>query len=524
MFRHQISQDKMNALRKQFIAGDSSGFRIAKQLGISTVTSWRYMLEFKRIQAAYPERLKDMDFYMPEGPRPHWPTTLYVELMKVLPRLLEAEKPGVKAKPVWRKYKQICPAGYTYLPFTTLFYQWIAEHDIPRKPNLLASISQEDLKVFKKWRSLNDHRKWQIATTLIMATQTSVFRRITEKTEATHATITGWLDTYRLKGPEGFELPKHKIAAWVTDRMRNRAINLIKLLHESPKVHGLNRTSWSITALAAKYGEVYSDKISWGQAAYTLKKNGYGFKKSRDTLTSKDPKFREKVNKIQRILQRLRPDEKFFSIDEYGPVGIKIKGGWMLKKKDESYRVPDKQKNKGIVICTAALELSANQVSHFFSAKKNTFETIKMIEFLISQYADQRRIYICWDNVSWHRSRILTNFIEDHNRQSKPEIRLAPLPSCTQFLNVIESVFGGLARTVIHNSNYDSVSECQVAITRYFEERNRHFKENPKRAGKKLWGKEPVVPKFDESQNCRNRRAMRGAVLQTEFRPGVMDL
>lgn len=134
---------------------------------------------------------------------------------------------------------------------------------------------------------MNDRRKWQIATTLIMATHTSVFRRITEKTEATHATTTGWLDTYRLKGSEGFELPKHKIAAWVTDRMKSRAINLTKLLHESPKVHGLNRTSWSITALAAKYGQVYSDKISWGQAAYTLKQNGYGFKKSRDSLTSR---------------------------------------------------------------------------------------------------------------------------------------------------------------------------------------------------------------------------------------------
>ncbi len=85
------------------------------------------------------------------------------------------------------------------------------------------------------------------------------------------------------------------------------------------------------------------------------------------------------------------------------------------------------------------------------------------------------------------------------------------LPSCTQFLNVIESVFGGLARTVIHNSNYDSVSECQLAITQYFKERNQHFKETPKRAGKKYGGREQVVPKFDEAHNCRNRRAMRGA-------------
>jgi hypothetical protein len=511
MRRHQISQDKMDAMRRQFIKGDSRTYQIAKKLGISTVTSWHYMNEFKRIRAAYPARLKDMNFYMPEGPKPHWPTTLYVELMKVLPRLLAAEKPGVKAKSVWRKYLLIYPNGYTYIPFTALFYQWIAENNVPPKPNLLISISKEHLNVFKKWRRSDNHRKWQIATTLIMATQTSVFRRITEKTEATHATITGWLDIYHSKGLAGFELAKHKISPKVAGRMKTRADNLIKLLHEPPKEHGLNRTSWSITGLTAKYGEVYSDKISWGQAAYSLKQNGYKFKKSRDTLTSKDPKFREKINQIQRILQRLRPDEKFFSIDEYGPVGIKIKGGRMLKGPDESYNVPDKQKHKGIVICHAALELSANQVSHFFSKKKNTFETIKMVELLLAQYADQRRIYLSWDNVSWHRSKILMNFIEDHNREKKPEIRLATLPSSTQFLNVIESVFGGLACAVIHNSDYISVAECETAISQHFLVRNQHFKENPKRAGNKIWGKEPVAPKFDEAHNCRNRRSMRGA-------------
>ncbi|MDB5141428.1 MAG: family transposase [Mucilaginibacter sp.] len=365
--------------------------------------------------------------------------------------------------------------------------------------------------MLQSWRHSGNHRKWQIAVALKMATHTSIYREITYKTEATHATIRGWLDTYRKKGLEGFELAKHKIAITVAQRMKIRAHNLVKLLHESPKVHGVNRTSWTITALAARYEKVYTDKISWAQVAYSLKQSGYSFKKSRDMLTSKDPKFREKIDKIQRILQRLRPDEKFFSIDEYGPVGIKIKGGTMLKGKDESYTVPDKQKHKGIVICTAALELSTNQVSHFFSTKKNTFETIKMIELLVSQYADQRRIYLCWDNVSWHRSKILTNFIEDHNRENKPQIMMAPLPSCTQFLNVIESVFSGLAKAVIHNSNYASVTECQVAINAHFAERNWHFKENPKRAGQKIWGKEHVVPKFNETQNCRNRSAMRGA-------------
>jgi hypothetical protein len=165
------------------------------------------------------------------------------------------------------------------------------------------------------------------------------------------------------------------------------------------------------------------------------------------------------------------------------------------------------------LVCTAALELSANQVTHFFSTRKNTFEMIKLIDTLLNQYRDQERLYLCWDAVSWHNSKILKNYIEDHNKTSKPEIRLAPLPACTQFLNVIESVFAGMAKAVIHNSDYDSADECKQAISLHFDARNRDFKANPKRAGRKIWGKEIVRAKFSENQNCKNRGAMMGAKL-----------
>jgi hypothetical protein len=73
----------------------------------------------------------------------------------------------------------------------------------------------------------------------------------------------------------------------------------------------------------------------------------------------------------------------------------------------------------------------------------------------------------------------------------RPGKKPAPLPSFTQYLNVIESVFGGLTRAVIHNSDYLSLEACQQAITRHFEERNRNFRENPKRAGIKYGAMSP---------------------------------
>jgi hypothetical protein len=66
-----------------------------------------------------------------------------------------------------------------------------------------------------------------------------------------------------------------------------------------------------------------------------------------------------------------------------------------------------------------------------------------------------------------------------------PIVDTAPLPARAQFLNVIESIFSGMARAIIHNSTYRSVEEAKGAINRYFDERNRHFREHPRRAGKR---------------------------------------
>jgi hypothetical protein len=83
-------------------------------------------------------------------------------------------------------------------------------------------------------------------------------------------------------------------------------------------------------------------------------------------------------------------------------------------------------------------------------------------------------------------------------KDCSPCIELAPLPAGAQFLNVIESIFSGMSRAVIHNSDYPSLDAARTAIDRYFSERNTHFAGNPKRAGSKIWGKERVPSEFHE--------------------------
>ena len=85
-------------------------------------------------------------------------------------------------------------------------------------------------------------------------------------------------------------------------------------------------------------------------------------------------------------------------------------------------------------------------------------------------------------------------------------VKTAPLPTGAKFLNIIESVFSGMAKAIIHNSDYQTPEEAMCAIDRYFSERNAYFRLNPRRAGKKIWGKERVEPAFSESNNCKDPR------------------
>ena len=75
-----------------------------------------------------------------------------------------------------------------------------------------------------------------------------------------------------------------------------------------------------------------------------------------------------------------------------------------------------------------------------------------------------------------------------------------PLPTSSQFLDVIEAVFSGMKRAVIHHSNYSDVSEMKKAISLHFTERKAYFRENPRRAGNQIC----KLDFFDYNANIRS--------------------
>ena len=133
--------------------------------------------------------------------------------------------------------------------------------------------------------------------------------------------------------------------------------------------------------------------LSTSSISKIIRNESYRFKKAKRALTSNNPDYVEKVERIKKILSHLSAKEKFFSIDEYEPVQSNYMERTTMPP-EITKTVPQFQKSKKSLIVTRALELSTNQITHFFSDKKDTEEMLQLLEILLVKYKDEDCIYL----------------------------------------------------------------------------------------------------------------------------------
>jgi hypothetical protein len=170
---------------------------------------------------------------------------------------------------------------------------------------------------------------------------------------------------------------------------------LLSTLHSPPLQFGLNRTSWRLADLKRCLSDKGID-VSKPLISLILKFEGYRWRKAKTVLTSNDPEYEIKLKNIQNILKNLKENEAFFSIDEFGPISIRMKGGKKLVGPHEYPHVLKFQESKGEIIVTAALELSRNRITYFYSSNKNTDEMIKLLSILVDEFPPVSEFLTQW--------------------------------------------------------------------------------------------------------------------------------
>ncbi|HME32936.1 MAG TPA: IS630 family transposase [Terriglobales bacterium] len=305
------------------------------------------------------------------------------------------------------------------------------------------------------------------------------------------ATIERWGASYRRHGEPGLCARTRRKFPNRT-RARETKARILEIFHSQPRTYGINRASWTGESLAKALYSKFRVTISGSTAIRHLRESGYTMRRARQVLTSSDPDYQAKVEVLLQILRTLGITERLFFVDELGPLAVKKHGGSSFVKKAETLVVPQLQTPKCSIVLAGALSATTNQMTWCYVQSKDTMAMIDLIELLFSEHQDKTHLYICWDAASWHDSIPLIGWLDAFNLKTTetkegPLITLVPLPSCSQFLNVIESVFGVMKKAVIHHSDYQSAHQMKSAISQHFRERNAHFKDNPRRAGKKIW-------------------------------------
>jgi hypothetical protein len=224
--------------------------------------------------------------------------------------------------------------------------------------------------------------------------------------------------------------PKRRVKSQTEANQAKEAV--FKVLHSPPSDLGFNRATWKRADLQQAL-RTTGTTLSKRDIQSIIKAAGYRWLKAKQVLTSRDPEYRTKLDSVKSILRGLKENEGFFSIDEFGPVAVVKRGGRKLVAPTESATVPQWQKSRGAVIITAALELSTNQVTHFYSDKKNTAEIIKLLDILLIQNRHLSRLHLSWDAASWHMSKQLTHRIASNNVMAEvtgsTHVETAPLPA-----------------------------------------------------------------------------------------------
>ena len=340
-------------------------------------------------------------------------------------------------------------------------------------------IRDTDASVLTEWRASNNKTDWQKAVT-ILECRTLSPANIAIKIERAEGNVEKWIQAFNRFGLHGLNRPDGRRGPVKSPGRERRAAvrdqkarRILEIVHAKPSAYGINRSNWNRPSIARAYEQEHNETISVEYAGQLLRQSGYAIRKARKVLTSPDPNYREKVELLLHTLQNLKPGELFFFVDELGPLRVKKYGGRALVRKNEVLSYPQEQAYRGVIMMSGALCATTNQVTWVYGRAKDTAAMIDLMELLYNQYFSAPKLYVTWDAASWHKSAILVEWLDAFNSTTKrtnegPLIELVPLPTSSQFLDVIEAVFSGMKRAVVHHSDYRDAPEMKKAISLHF--------------------------------------------------------
>jgi transposase len=111
-----------------------------------------------------------------------------------------------------------------------------------------------------RWRRSSDRVKWAKAVVVIDSHRGIGPTSLSSKVEKSSRIVKRWIGDYLKGGMDVLRVKrKNRQGPVRIAGMKQRRDRIIALLHETPQIHGINRTSWSLKTLAQAFDKQYGE-------------------------------------------------------------------------------------------------------------------------------------------------------------------------------------------------------------------------------------------------------------------------
>ena len=280
-----------------------------------------------------------------------------------------------------------------------------------------------------------------------------------------------------------YHRPKEPV---ITDEAKLWVINLACT---KPKEHGYAAEMWSYSSLASHVRK-HAEQSGYECLSKAVKATVYRILKSHHIqphkidyyLEKRDPDFDRKMENILIVYKEINLQNKqgketgtiTISVDEKpGVQGIKNIAPDLPPKKGKSqtWSRDYEYKRLGTLSILAALDLHDGHVITQVHKRHRSREFIELLKEIDNYYPTDKIIRIILDNHSSHISKETMGYLKTRPNR----FNYVHTPTHGSWLNLVETLFGKMARTFLKGIRVESITELKERIMQGVEEIN----ENP---------------------------------------------
>lgn len=276
------------------------------------------------------------------------------------------------------------------------------------------------------------------------------------------STVRDWAHRFNKYGIDGL-IPKKQPGKKC--KLTTEQLDTIKqILQNSPRECDFNRSIWTIPLLKIWISKNMNIVYSISGLYALVHRLGFSIQRPKKQSKEANPEQQEEFKKkLKNLLEEddtntvvLYEDEMIITTEPT------ITATWSLKGKQPIVKTNSKSNRKRKVIFGAA---NPKESKVHYSTTDNG-DSINFEAFLkqISNYYPNKKVILILDNVRYHYSKKVKEYIDKLNGQ----IELMFLPPYCSELNAIEHLWKDIRKSVTHNHVFNSIEEMTQAIRKYF--------------------------------------------------------